>query len=175
MKRQEKQTPYIQLTGIDKFFGITKALQKINLEIYAGEVIGLVGPNEAGKSTMMKILTGVVPPTAGEIVISGKKMEKYKTKEAKEAGIACAYQDLSLCTNLGVYENFAMLNLGHNIFTKPGWRKKAQKEAKELLEMGRGSIGDICEAVGIHNPSYFSHLFKQYTGKLPSEYKKEYK
>ncbi len=134
VKRQEKQTPYIQLTGIDKFFGITKALQKINLEIYAGEVIGLVGPNGAGKSTMMKILTGVLPPTAGEIVISGKKMEKYTTKEAKEAGIACAYQDLSLCTNLGVYENFAMLNLGHNIFTKPGWRKKAQKEAKELLE-----------------------------------------
>ena len=53
--------------------------------------------------------------------------------------------------------------------------QKRMEKAKELLEMGRGSIGDICEAVGIHNPSYFSHLFKQYTGKLPSEYKKEYK
>ena len=134
MKKQENQTPYIQLKEIDKFFGITKALQKINLEIYAGEVIGLVGPNGAGKSTLMKILTGVLSPTAGEIAVSGRKMEKYTTKEAKEVGIACAYQDLSLCTNLSVYENFAMLNLSHSIFTKPGWRKDAQKQAKELLE-----------------------------------------
>ena len=56
MKKQENQTPYIQLKEIDKFFGITKALQKINLEIYAGEVIGLVDLTELEKSTLMKIL-----------------------------------------------------------------------------------------------------------------------
>ena len=48
------------------------------------------------------------------------------------------------------------------------------EKARELLESGSGSIGEICDAVGIHNPSYFSHLFKQYTEKLPSEYRKEY-
>lgn len=134
MKRKENQTPYIELCEIDKFFGITKALQKINLQIYAGEVIGLVGPNGAGKSTMMKVLTGVLPPTAGKIKVNGQDMEKYTTKESKEAGIACAYQDLSLCTNLSVYENFAMLNVGHGVFTKHGWRKTAKQEAKDLLE-----------------------------------------
>lgn len=134
MKRKENQTPYIELCEIDKFFGITKALQKINLQIYAGEVIGLVGPNGAGKSTMMKVLTGVLPPTAGKIKVNGQDMEKYTTKESKEAGIACAYQDLSLCTNLSVYENFAMLNVGHGVFTKHGWRKIAKQEAKDLLE-----------------------------------------
>ena len=50
----------------------------------------------------------------------------------------------------------------------------SEQKARELLESGSGSIGDICDAVGIHNPSYFSHLFKQYTGKLPSEYRKKY-
>ena len=134
MKRAETQTPYIELLEIDKFFGITKALKKINLQIFTGEVIGLVGPNGAGKSTMMKVLTGVLPPTAGKIIVEGKEMAKYTTKEAKEIGISCAYQDLSLCTNLSVYENFAMLNLEHGVFTKPGWRKKARKETKELLE-----------------------------------------
>ena len=83
---------------------------------------------------MMKVLTGVLPPTAGKIIVEGKEMAKYTTKEAKEIGISCAYQDLSLCTNLSVYENFAMLNLEHGVFTKPGWRKKARKETKELLE-----------------------------------------
>ena len=134
MKREEKQTPYIELSEIDKFFGITKALQKVDLQIFAGEVIGLVGPNGAGKSTLMKVLTGVLPPTAGKIIVEGKEMAKYTTKEAKEVGISCAYQDLSLCTNLSVYENFAMLNVEHGIFTKPGWRKKAKHDTKELLE-----------------------------------------
>lgn len=134
MKRKESQTPYMELVQIDKFFGITKALQKISLQIYAGEVIGLVGPNGAGKSTMMKVLTGVLPPTAGTIRLEGRELTKYTTKEAKEAGIACAYQDLSLCTNLSVYENFAMLNVDHNLMSKPGWRNQAKQEAKALLE-----------------------------------------
>ncbi len=76
MKRQENQSPYIELCEIDKFFGITKALQKINFQIYAGEVIGLAGPNGAGKSTMMKVLTGVLAPTAGRIMIHGKQNRK---------------------------------------------------------------------------------------------------
>ena len=134
VKRQENQKPYIELAGIDRFFGITKALQKIDLQIYAGEVIGLVGPNGAGKSTMMKILTGVLPPTHGTIRIDGRDQTRYTTKEAKEAGIACAYQDLSLCTNLSVYENFALLNVDHAPLSKPGWRKQAQKEARALLD-----------------------------------------
>lgn len=68
MKHKEGQKPYLSLKGIDRFFGITKALQKVDLDIYEGEVIGLVGPNGAGKSTMMKILTGVLPKTAGQII-----------------------------------------------------------------------------------------------------------
>lgn len=134
VKRERMQTPYIELSKIDRFFGITKALQKIDLQIFPGEVIGLVGPNGAGKSTLMKILTGVLSPTNGKIIVDGSEMKKYTTKEAKEVGIACAYQDLSLCTNLSVYENFAMLNVDHGIVTKPGWRKDAKKETKELLE-----------------------------------------
>lgn len=134
MKRKESQAPYMELTQIDKFFGITKALQQIDLQVYAGEVIGLVGPNGAGKSTLMKVITGVLPQTAGVIKIRGKEMTKYTTKESKEAGISCAYQDLSLCTNLSVYENFALLNVDHGLITKPGWRKKAKEEAEALLE-----------------------------------------
>ena len=52
--------------------------------------------------------------------------------------------------------------------------QQRMERAKVLLEQGKSSIGDICDQVGVSNPSYFSHLFKQYTGKLPSEYKKEY-
>ena len=130
----QTKTAYLELTGIDKFFGVTKALQKMDLALYPGEVVGLVGPNGAGKSTLMKIITGVLSPTAGTISLQSKPLDKFTTKESKEAGIACAYQDLSLCTNLSVYENFALLNVSHSVISAPGWRKKAKIEAKALLE-----------------------------------------
>lgn len=134
MRQKENQKPFIELNNIDKFFGITKALQNVSLNIFEGEVIGFVGPNGAGKSTLMKIITGVIAPTNGTIAVNGNVLQKYTAKEAKEIGISCAYQDLSLCTNLSVYENFAMLNVSHTLIEKPGWRKEAKKNTKQLLE-----------------------------------------
>ena len=134
MRHKEGQEPYLSLKNIDRFFGITKALQKVSLDIYEGEVIGLVGSNGAGKSTLMKILTGVLPRTDGEILFRGQVQESYNTSVARQIGINCAYQDLSLCTNLSIFENFAMLNAGHGLAPEPGWRTRAMKDARELLE-----------------------------------------
>ena len=134
VQHKKGQNPHYKLKDIAKTFGITKALSGVTLDIYAGEVIGLVGPNGAGKSTLMKILTGILPQTDGTIEIEGRTEEHYNTKLAKKYGVACAYQDLSLCTNLSVYENFALLNVSHKIVDKPGWRTQAKKNAKELLE-----------------------------------------
>jgi ribose transport system ATP-binding protein len=126
--------PYLELKNIDKFFGITKALSKVDLQIPLGEVIGLVGPNGAGKSTLIKIIAGVFPPSAGEICINGTKIERYTARDAKGAGISCAYQDLSLCTNLDVYENFALLNMTHTLFGAPKWQREEKQKTAELLE-----------------------------------------
>ncbi|MBP8640149.1 MAG: ATP-binding cassette domain-containing protein [Oscillospiraceae bacterium] len=134
MKRQAGQKPFLELHEITKNFGITKALSGVDLKIYPGEVIGLVGPNGSGKSTLMKILTGVLPPTEGRVLLEGNETVKYSTKEAMDAGISCAYQDLSLCTNLSVYENFALLNMPHTLLSQPGWRNIKKKEANDLLE-----------------------------------------
>ena len=72
-----------------------------------------------------------------------------------------------------VYFGRVFKNTFHMTFKKYLMQQRMEK-ARKLLEAGNGSIREICDAVGIHNLSYFSHLFKQYTGKLPSEYKKEY-
>lgn len=72
-----------------------------------------------------------------------------------------------------VYFGRVFKNTFHMTFKKYLLQQRMEK-AKRLLEEGNASIGNICEQVGISNPSYFSHLFKQYTGRLPSEYKKEY-
>ncbi len=134
MRHKENQKPYLSLKNIDRFFGITKALQGVNLDIYEGEVIGLVGPNGAGKSTLMKILTGVLPMTNGEIIYNGSSEGNYNARTAKQIGVNCAYQDLSLCTNLSIFENFAMLNVSHSIAPSKNWRNQTKAEVKKLIE-----------------------------------------
>ena len=129
----EKQ-PYFKLKQIVKTFGVTKALNGVDLDIYAGEVIGFVGPNGAGKSTLMKVLTGILTPTEGEIIIQGKAEEHYSPKRAKQIGVACAYQDLSLCTNLSVYENFAMLNVSHGLISSLVGEKRQRRTPKHYLK-----------------------------------------
>ncbi len=130
----ENNQPFIELRAVEKHFGVTKALQGAELRVFPGEVIGLIGPNGAGKSTLMKIITGMLEPTDGELYLDGRKATRHTQREARQAGISCAYQDLSLCTNLRVYENFAMLNMGHGLFTRPGWRRRHVNETRQLLE-----------------------------------------
>ena len=124
----------IEISHLVKKYGSHTAVDDVSLTVEPGRIYGFLGPNGAGKSTLMKVLTGVLSPTAGIIRVNGADMKKYTAKESKEAGIACAYQDLSLCTNLSVYENFAMLNVGHGIFTEHGWRKNAKQETRQLME-----------------------------------------
>ncbi|MDR1977707.1 MAG: ATP-binding cassette domain-containing protein [Synergistaceae bacterium] len=134
MLREEGRQLYMELKNIDKSFGVTQALRRVDMRIYSGEVIGLVGPNGAGKSTLIKVIAGVFPPTAGEICVRGEAARGYSVKDAQEIGISCAYQDLSLCANLAVYENFAMLTMPHGLLSAPGWRSRKKREAKDLLE-----------------------------------------
>lgn len=128
------QGPLVSLENITKRFGVTTALDEASLYVRPGEVIGLVGPNGAGKSTLMKVLTGVHAPTSGQICFAGRTVNRLSQDDVSELGIACAYQDLSLCTNLSVFENFAMLNLEHSMIPSPGWRKRQRQEAKAVLE-----------------------------------------
>ncbi|MBI9104446.1 MAG: ATP-binding cassette domain-containing protein [Spirochaetales bacterium] len=130
----EKNRPFLRLEEIHKIFGHTRALQGMSLEIEKGEVIGLIGPNGAGKSTLMKVITGVYPVNSGKIIFESEvDGRNYDANAAKERGIACAYQELSLCTNLSVYENFMVNHMDHKPFGTPGWRKKAREVSHEYL------------------------------------------
>lgn len=131
----EKLNPYLELKHIDKVFGHTCALKDMNLSIHLGDIIGLIGPNGAGKSTMIKVMTGVHKKTSGRIIFEGEETvdHLYDANVAKSKGVACAYQELSLCTNLTVYENFIVTHANHKLFGTAGWRKQAQKSAKDFL------------------------------------------
>lgn len=107
----------LELRNITKSFGAIHALQGVDLEIDAGEAVGLMGDNGAGKSTLMKIVAGNFPPTTGDIRIEGNAVEFTKPIDAREAGIEIVYQDLALCDNLTAGAN---VYLGRELKKKVG-------------------------------------------------------
>ena len=97
--------PLIEMRNISKSFGAVVALRQVALTVDAGEVVGLVGDNAAGKSTLMKILSGVYTPDAGEIVLDGRSQAFATPMDARGAGIEMVYQDFALVPELSVTQN----------------------------------------------------------------------
>jgi D-xylose transport system ATP-binding protein len=98
-------TPLLQLRGVTKSFGAVQALGGVDMEVYAGEVVGLVGDNGAGKSTLIKAISGVGPPDTGEFFVEGQPVKIASPQVSSRLGIETVYQDLALCDNLDVVAN----------------------------------------------------------------------
>ena len=104
--------PILSLRGISKGFGAVQALSGIELDIYAGEVVAIVGDNGAGKSTLVKILAGVHSADSGTITYQDQAVTIPSPAASRSLGIATVFQDLALCDNLDVVSN---LFLGREI------------------------------------------------------------
>ena len=102
---QNQAAPMLELSGVDKHFGGTRALQGVNLRLFAGEVHALMGQNGAGKSTLIKVLTGVYPADQGEMCLDGQSIRASSPVQAQNLGISTVYQEVNLCANLSVAEN----------------------------------------------------------------------
>src|SRR3954468_23075358 len=98
--RAERGELVLSLRNISKKFGAVSALTDIDLDVFAGEVVALVGDNGAGKSTLIKILAGVHQPTSGTIEFDGQEVALGNPAKALDMGIATVFQDLALCENL---------------------------------------------------------------------------
>src|SRR5690242_12619308 len=100
--------PRFAMRGIRKAFGATVALDGVDLSVAAGEICGLVGQNGAGKSTLMAILAGALHPDAGTMALGGRPYAPRNPIEARRAGVAMIYQELSLAPHLSVMENILL-------------------------------------------------------------------
>ncbi|MCI0707631.1 MAG: sugar ABC transporter ATP-binding protein [Ignavibacteriae bacterium] len=98
----------LEMRGIRKRFGATLALDGVDVRVQSGEVLALVGENGAGKSTLMKVLSGVIQPDAGEMLLAGASYTPRHPHEARTAGVAMVYQELSLAPHLSVAENILL-------------------------------------------------------------------
>ncbi len=97
--------PSLQAKGLYKRFGGLVAVDHVSLDVYPGEVIGLLGDNGAGKSTFIKMISGAYKPDGGQILLNGEAVSFSTPLEARRRGIETIYQDLALCDNLDASAN----------------------------------------------------------------------
>jgi len=162
------ESPVMSLRGVRKEFGAVVALEGVDLDLYAGEIVALVGDNGAGKSTLVKIIAGVHPATSGELTIDGNPVDFGGPLDARRHGIEVVYQDLALADLQPVYMN---MFLGRELVSKPfGWldRRGMEQRAQRMLDdldvripSARAAIRDLSggqrQAVAIARASQWAH------------------
>ena len=112
-------------------FGEVQALDGVSLSILAGECIGLVGHNGAGKSTVVSVINGGLSPQQGEILSDGTRLSPYSIGVARSRGVRCVFQELSLCPNLSIVENTRIMHRSLGGF---GWRTRARRVIAASLD-----------------------------------------
>ena len=126
--------PVVEMRGIHKAFGAVQALQDVDLKLFPGEILGLVGDNSAGKSTLMKILTGAYIPDTGTISVEGQTVHFSSPQDSRRKGIEMVYQDFALCGNLDIATN---VFLGRWPTTFGGLfvdKRKMEQESRDILQ-----------------------------------------
>ncbi|NHI00409.1 MULTISPECIES: ribose ABC transporter ATP-binding protein RbsA [Oceanimonas] len=123
----------LSLSGIEKAFPGVKALDQAGLNVYAGQVMALMGENGAGKSTLMKVLTGIYQADAGTIHYRGEARRFKGPRESQQAGIGIIHQELNLLPELTIAENIFLGQEPVNAFGKIDWRR-LYADAQGLLD-----------------------------------------
>ncbi|WP_227272176.1 sugar ABC transporter ATP-binding protein [Roseobacter weihaiensis] len=134
----DNSTPLLEMRGISKHFGATKALDRVDFTCNAGEVHAVLGENGAGKSTLMKLIAGVLQPTHGQLRVDGQDVFLNTPQTALRHGLVCMFQELSLVPDLTVRENLLLGAPGAGL----GWLAGTglDKAQDVLNRIGAGQI-----------------------------------
>jgi len=130
----DKATPLVELRDMQKSFGGIKAVDHVTIDLYPGEVVGVLGHNGAGKSVLMKMLSGAIQRDGGKILINGEEAVIANPRDARRYHIETIYQTLALADNLDAASN---LFLGRELTTPLGLVDDARMEAETRKIMAR--------------------------------------
>lgn len=145
--------PLVKMRGITKRFGGVTALQNVDLDAYAGEVLAIVGDNGAGKSTLIKVLTGVYQPTEGDIFLDDKPVSFASHADAIDLGIDAVYQTLALADHLDPAANMFLGNeltkkvMGLTLLDNKRMRAETERVLMERLGVKLKSLDATTESL----------------------------
>jgi simple sugar transport system ATP-binding protein len=139
-------TPVIEMRHIQKHFGPVYALRDISFHLNPGEILGLVGDNSAGKSTMMKVLTGAYQRDGGDVLVDGKVTHFRSPQDSRDLGIEMIYQDFALCGNMDIGQNI-FLGRWPRRFGLFVNRPKMYAEANAVLKRLKVDVNSVFQKV----------------------------
>jgi ribose transport system ATP-binding protein len=125
----------LEMHGVRKSFGATKALKGVDITVEPGEVLALVGENGAGKSTLMKVLSGAHQPDEGRMSLDGEPYMPHNPLQARAQGVAMIYQELALAPHLSVMENI-LLGIEPTRGPLMNWRLMQERASAALGQVG---------------------------------------
>lgn len=138
---EQTTTPVLVAERLVKRYGTIVAVADANLTIQPGEVVALVGDNGAGKSTVVKMLSGAVAPTSGRIVLDGAEQHFQSPLDARDSGIETVYQDLALAPHLNIVEN---LFLGRpELSSNPAGRLFGHLDMKSMMAKTQEALDSL--------------------------------
>ncbi|MFC0081237.1 ATP-binding cassette domain-containing protein [Aciditerrimonas ferrireducens] len=136
----------LELRRVSKRFGQVVAVRDVSFSLGHGEVVALLGDNGAGKSTVVKMISGVFAPTSGEIRLDGQAVRFRNSKQARERGIATVYQDLALVPTMNVWRNFFLgSELRHR--GRLDVKRMRAETAQALHEIGLRNLSSVDQEV----------------------------
>lgn len=139
--------PSLQLRGITKSFGHVTALADVHLDAYPGEILAVVGDNGAGKSSLIRTISGIYKPDTGSVAVDGTQRHLTSAADARDAGIATVFQDLALVEVLDVATN---MFLGQIPRRGPfADRKRMEREAREFLDELNVTVSSVRTQIGM--------------------------
>jgi len=137
----------LSLREVAKNFGPVQAIRRVDLDVPPGQVTALIGDNGAGKSVLIKCISGIYPPSAGQIFWKGREVHSHSPREASELGIATVYQDLALCDNLDIVQNMYLGREETRIAVLD--EIKMELDTKELLkDLAVSTVKSVRQLVG---------------------------
>jgi branched-chain amino acid transport system ATP-binding protein len=153
------RAPLLEAIGLTRRFGGVSALEGLHLEVWPGEILGLIGPNGSGKTTFFNVATGIYPATAGRVTFGGAEITGLSPQRVYRAGIARTFQRSRLCLPLSIFDNVMVGNhgrlnhgLGFNLFRRAAFRRECEANfvaARELVARFDPPLADrMFDAVG---------------------------
>ncbi len=144
------ETPVVELRHVSKRFGGVHAVVDASLHVGKGEVVALVGNNGAGKSTIMRMISGIHAPDSGEIIVAGRRVRLHGPRDARELGIETVPQELALTTHLSVAAN---IFLGREVTR--GWGPLRILDKKTMKQRSQ----ELIRGFGIHIPDLGARVY----------------
>jgi branched-chain amino acid transport system ATP-binding protein len=154
-----RTAPLLEASGLTRRFGGLSALEDLDLAVWPGEIVGLIGPNGSGKTTFFNVVTGIYPASAGALRFAASEISGLSPQQVYRAGIARTFQRSRLCLPLSIFDNIMVGNhrclshgLGFNLFRRAAFGKEFEANyatARELVTRFDPPLADrMFEAVG---------------------------